>query len=228
MEEGSQPFSPTNNKGLTFLPPLRQSENALMITSKDPAFFENSVNHDKELYELSLNKFELLTNQPRVVENLKLESYSCKTKSSGQPRATPMLCKWDSKEMPKLKVVKIKNRPIHLETATERRMRLQFEQIGLLKKKEVARSLRQVPAQRFNSQSYDFGNREAYQAGYHDKSNLWASCQVQDIQLRNQIIDKFYDLESRKIRFYRNEKADFYTFTNSTCIDKIRNSCDDN
>jgi hypothetical protein len=140
MEEVGSQQLPVN-KGLTFLPPLKQSENMLLLTSKDPAYFENSVNHEKELYELSLNKFEILTHQPRVVENLKLESFSSKTKSS-QPRATPLLCKWDSKEMPKLRVVKIKNRPIHLETATERRMRLQFEQIGLLKKKEAERAQR--------------------------------------------------------------------------------------
>jgi hypothetical protein len=73
----------------------------------------------------------------------------------------------------------------------------------------------------------DFSAQETFVAGFHDRDNLWASCNIQEINLRNQIIEKFYDLEARKMRFLRNSNPEFYTFTKNDCIERLRENVRD-
>ena len=210
-----------SNKGLTFLPPIKQSENVLTIANKDPVYVENNINREKELLELTLSKFELLTNQPKNVENCKLTSYSTNSfKRKSFPRATPLNCIWDQKDMPKIKVVRVKNRPADMETANEKRMRLHFEQMNLLKKKNSERANRSQIGHNFNSPSYSFLTTQ-YHAGMHTEKDSWGSPDYQDVQLNQQICDQFYNNEHRHMRYYRQSEPNFYTFTPNTNLEKM-------
>ncbi len=212
----------TANKIITLLPPIKQSENLLTVLNKDPVYFANHINHEKEIFELSLSKFEVLTNQPTDVENCKLSSFSSNSysKTKSFPRATPVICKWNTKEIPKMKVVKSKN--VGLESANEKRMRLQFEQMAILKQRNDRATNRSLMAQQLAAVNHSFEN-SSFNAGIHDSDNLWGSTNFKEINYRNQIIDQFYSLDHRQMRFFRKTRPDFYTFTKNTNIDKLKN-----
>lgn len=221
MEESNS--SQTTNT-IKLLPPLKQSENQLTITNNEPVYLANHINHEKQLYEISLNKFDVLTNQPTTIENCKLSSFSSSSfkNAKSMPRATPLMCKWNTKEMPKLKIVKVKNKSAKFETPNERRMRLQFEQMGILRQKNEEIASRNLMSRQYASSSMHAFDSKSYNAGLHDDKNLWGSTAYKDINLGNQIIDQFYSLDHRQMRYFRDKRPDYYKLTRNKHLDSLK------
>ena len=53
------------------------------------------------------------------------------------------------------------------------------------------------------------------------KTDLWSSSKYQDINLKSQIINHFYSLDNRHIRYYRKTRPNYYEFTANRNFQKI-------
>jgi hypothetical protein len=213
------------NKSLAFLPPIKH--NRLEMTSKHPVYMESNIGRDKQLYEFSLDRFNILTNQPKNIENCKLSSYTTNSsnamlqqRSTGStfPRATPVFFKWDEKEMPKIRVVKTKHRPMSLiENANEKRMRLEFEQMNMLKNKMNRSTNISHDVDTFITRSTsNFLPTGLEGLAQRNPKDLWASNEFNDVNLSKQIIDQFYSLDHRQMRYFRKlGRPNFYKLTAS-------------
>ncbi len=210
-----------DNKSIVLLPPIKKSENLITISSRSPVLFANHINHKKEVFELGMSKFEILTNQPTDVENCKLSSLSSNShdKTKSFPRSTPLTYLWDTKEIPKMKIFKSKTQT-GFESANERRMRLLFDQMTLLKQKNETQINRQLIAQQLAESSRSLKN-SSYNAAILKSNDLWESTQYKDINYLNQVIGQYYSLDNRQIRFFRRVRPDFYKFTKNTNINNL-------
>ena len=211
-----------SNRNTSFLPPIKQSQNRLDLTNKHPVYIENNINKEKQLFAFSVDKFSVLTKQPKQIETCKLTSYSTNSnRDKSFPRATPVLFKWDTKEMPKLKVIQTKNRPMSLiENPNEKRMRLQFEQMSVLEKRNFEKMNRNTLTEDFLSHTSSQFLDNSFALAANDK-DVWGSCNYQDINLRKQVIEQFYSLDHRQMRYFRQIRPDFYKFTPNRKLDSF-------
>ena len=98
------------SKSITFFPPLKSRKNKFQLSNNVPVVIENNITKEKDLLEISLDKFSLLTKQPKHIEKMKFSSYAASSKSardSSNAQATPINFKWDTNDMPKLKLNKL-------------------------------------------------------------------------------------------------------------------------
>ena len=99
---------------------VKQSQNKLLPTSKDPAFLTLGTKKHGELIEMSIDRFSLLTKQPKRVDTVNLYNYmtiESDLKKRGlyyqpaaprsQQRLQPVSFKWTSEHMPLIKVRKV-------------------------------------------------------------------------------------------------------------------------
>lgn len=217
-------------KTLTFLPPLRH--NKLNVTNSSPVFIENNIQKEKEFLAVSVDKFSILTNQPKDVSNkVRMISYSARSRSNGEktfPSATCLNYKWDSSEMPKLKMTKAKKEvPRHVaENNNEKKKRLIFEQKVLIDQKNIEKNLKDLRTFQLLTHSNDTikqinKNRPNF-SWSNDllKPDIWNSIDFRDINLQNDIINHMYSLDNRALRFNRRSNTEFFKFKPNNAYDK--------
>lgn len=218
--------STTNAKKNSFLPPIKNSENKFQLTNKNPVLIENSLSREKELLEVTLDKFSILTKQPSDTENIKFES--CLPKSFGSqenmfypPQATSSTnFEWNTKQMPRLKINKSQLPSSVNETPSDKKKRLLFEQKCALEQKQLEQNFRNLRSNDYlahSNQTYSNiikkRNSLKESAELHSKPDVWSSNNFKDINLQKDIINSFYNMEHRHIRYNRQFNDDFYKFT---------------
>jgi hypothetical protein len=220
-------------KKFSFLPDIRKSS--------DSSFVKNSINKDEEFIEASLDKFTKLTKQPRNIESIKLTSFkqlptnklSLTNKNPKNPNSTPLNFKWDI-NTPKLKLIKALEFPIAvIESPVERKKRLIFEQKISLEQKSLQKELKQMKSMEFLKHSEDVKNQLFERESLfndNDKErkrnyllfDVWASHNIKDINLNNEIINKFYSIDNRRIRYYQKQRSNFFNYGKSSDeLDKV-------
>jgi hypothetical protein len=219
-----------NKQNNTFLPPLKPSRNRLQVTSDKPVYLENSLGKPNEMLQLSVDKFHVLTKQPKSEEYVKLNSPAMFTRSNrfstnnNIPETTPVNFKWSSAEMPRLKISKQSKQAgtnAHGldESIDEKRKRLLFEQKCSLEHKFFEKDLRQARSLEFQQHSSETfkkirrrekkkESKKGSQSGSEriQKPDVWASDNFKDINLNKEIIVHFYSTDNRHIRYFRNSK----------------------
>jgi hypothetical protein len=207
-------------KTLVFLPPLRH--NKLDVTNSSPVFIENNLKKEKQFLAVSVDKFSVLTNQPKDVSSkVRMASYSAKTRSNMEktfPSATSLNYKWDSNEMPKLKMTKAKKEvPRHVaENNLEKKKRLIFEQKVLIEQKSIEKNLRDMRTFQLLTHSNETikqlnKNRPNFSwSNELLKPDIWNSIDFRDINLQNDIINHMYSLDNRALRFARRSNTEFF------------------
>lgn len=223
---------------LFLLPPLKKSHDRLLLTSKTPIIIENNFKKEKSFLELSVDKFSILTNQPKRVEKFKLTTKPTTAKYVNELpiKTTPMSFKWDTNNMPQIKVTIPSKVPKGMtEKSSEKRMRLLFQQKQALDRINSEKRERLVRSQELLSRSTETlksvnekqkkrRNSAAIEAENKSKAaDLWGSTKYQDINLKSQIINHFYSLDNRHIRFFRKTRPNYYEFTANQNFEKILN-----
>lgn len=209
-------------KTLVFLPPLKN--NKLIVTSNSPVYIENNIKREKEFYAVGVDKFSVLTNQPKdVSDKVRMVSYSAKSTSRNNlekyfPSATNLNYKWDSNEMPKLKLYKAnKEVPRSVaENLNEKKKRLIFEQKVLIEQKNIEKGLKDLRTFQLlthsnetvrkinkNKQNFNWSNDLL-------KPDIWNSIDFRDINLQNDIINHMYNLDNRMLRHLRRSNTEFF------------------
>jgi hypothetical protein len=224
---------------LFLLPPLKKSHDKLLVTSKAPIIIENNFMKEKSFLELSVDKFSILTNQPKKIEKFKLTTKptSAKYVNELSVKTTPMSFKWDTNNMPQIKVTIPSKVPKSLtEKSSEKRMRLLFQQKLALDRINSEKRERLVRSQELMSRSTETlksvkekqkKRRVSTTLETEHKSkapDLWASTKYQDINLKSQIINHFYSLDNRHIRFFRKTRPNYYEFTANQNFERILNN----
>jgi hypothetical protein len=224
---------------LFLLPPVKQSEDKLLITRKSPIIIENNYKKEKSFLQLSVDKFSILTNQPKKVEKFKLTTYPTSAKYPNEIPAgrttTPSNFKWDTSNMPQIKVTVPNKVPKHLkEKAAEKRMQLLFQQKIALERinseKRERNSRSQEMLSRSNETLKNIKERMKKRSSStnlevaNENNDLWASNKYQDINLKSQIINHFYSLDNRHIRFFRKTRPNYYEFTVNRNFEKLVNA----
>lgn len=229
MDNGSR-------RRLFILPPLKQSQDRLLLTNKTPIIIENNLKREKSFLELSVDKFAVLTNQPKKLEKFKLNTYppgSAKYSSSNDFRQTPSNFKWDTKNMPQIRVTVPSKIPRNFsEKSAEKRMRLLFQQKLALERIHSEKRQRLLQSQAYMSHSTETirgvnehqhkkrGGSMVFEAE-SKKPDLWASPEFQDINLKSQIINHFYSLDNRHIRYFRKTRPNYFEFTANRNFQKM-------
>ena len=220
-------------KTLVFLPPLRH--NKLNVTSSSPIYIENNINKEKEFLAVGVDKFSVLTNQPKdVSEKVRMISYSAKSTSKNNldkffPSATSLNYTWDSSEMPKLKMVKVnKEVPRNVaENVNEKKKRLIFEQKVLIEQKNIEKSLRDLRSFQLFTHSNDTIkkiNRDRPNFNWSNellKPDIWNSIDFRDINLQNDIINHMYSLDNRTLRHLRRSNTEFFRLKSNKSYDNV-------
>lgn len=241
-----------NNKPSTsgvFLPPLKPSKNKLQLTNREPLIIENNLSKQGELYEIDVDKFHALTKQPRSEEFVQLASSSSMlNRLSNVPNSTPINFKWNTDEMPKLKVSKMGKLTINTsreDEVREKRKRLMFEQKCLLEEKFFEKTIRQARSLEFQqhanetfkkirrkSKSHHTDDNQSAAAAAlrnkksNNKPDLWSSDNFKDINLKKEIILTFYTPDNRRIRYFQNKMInelgnDSYRPKPNMCLDRL-------
>lgn len=226
-------FNETNSRRNTFLPPIKNSKNKLVLSNKDPILYENNLKKDRELLEIGIDKFSVLTNQPNTIEKIKFESFVPKSFSSLENllnnHTTSSNFEWNSKEMPKLKINKSSDLSLNaIENQSAKKKRLLFEQKLILEQKQFEQNYRNVRAAEFLNRS-----NETYKRIHKEKSkestnysnskkDIWASSDFRDINLQNDIIKTFYSIDNRAIRYNQQFRNDFFAFTPNATYNELK------
>jgi hypothetical protein len=221
------------DKKYSFLPDIKRSTDS-------SSFIKNSINKDEEFLEASVDKFSTLTNQPRNLESIKLTSFkqsnqnrlSLVNKNPSNPNSTPLNFKWDV-TTPKLKITKAIEFPIAaIESHDQRKKRLMFEQKVFLEQKTLQKELKHMKSIEYLKHSQlvrnDLEEKKGLFNNDNENSNLtnrksnyllfdvWSSHNIKDINLNNEIINKFYTLDNRRIRYYQKERPNYFNYNKST------------
>ena len=222
------------DKKYSFLPDIKRSTDS-------SSFVKHSLNRDEEFLEASLDKFSTLTKQPRNLESIKLTSFkqsnrnklSIVNKNPSNPSSTPLNFKWDV-TTPKLKLTKAIDFPIAaIESPDQRKKRLMFEQKVFLEQKSLQKELKHMKSIEYLKHSQqvrnDLEEKERFIINQNDNENnlsdrksnylifdVWASHNIKDINLNNEIINKFYTLDNRRIRYYQKERPNYFNYSKST------------
>ena len=238
-EKQQQPQpTPHSSKTLIFLPPIKH--NKLNVASNSPVFIENNMRKEKTFLAVGVEKFSILTNQPKYVsDKVKLTSYSAKSSRHNNhsnptnmerffPNATSLNFKWDSKEMPKLRVLKA-NKEVPrsvLESADEKKKRLIFEQKVIIEQKHIEKSLKDLRTIQLLTHSNDTLKKiNKYRPSFNWsndflKPDIWNSIDFRDINLQNDIINHMYSLDNRVLRKIRaTTNPDFFKCKPNKCFD---------
>lgn len=235
-------FNETNNinKKQSFFPPIKHSQNKLLLTNKNAVLVENNLSKEKEFLEVSLDKFSLLTNQPKSVEKIKLNTFMPKNSTSLEnvlfpPQATNSTSfEWNSKEMPKLKISRFNDAPSKSvnESSADKKKRLLFEQKRALEQKQYEKNMRHLRSNEYLSHSNDTFKKIVHRHGsikdnmdYNQisKPDLWSSDNFKDINLKKDIIQTFYSLDNRHIRDFRKYNEDYFNLTMNKNYENMRN-----
>jgi hypothetical protein len=224
-----------------FLPPLKPSQSRLpSLSSKHPVIIENNLGKDRELISVGLDKFDLLTNQPRVEFDVKLVSSGAPPhrrhqhhhRLSGYGLATtPIHFKWRTSEMPRLKLMQTSSEALLAETSNERRKRILYEQKCACEQQHLEKSLRLARSIEFEARSKETRVRrvnemkreklmrdddESYRGGMLMGNtnkivrDVWGSDNFKDIMLQKEIIRTFYETDNRHIRYFKGRGREQY------------------
>jgi hypothetical protein len=164
---------------------------------------ENNLysNGKNDKLEITIDKFEMLTKQ--------------QAKPKNTPEATPTASKWSP--LPKLKITKSKGYTrVSIKGENKNRMKLQLEQrliveqktreaaarrarVQELLKKRTKETLKRIKEQKVNQENCE-----------NQIVDKWSSDDIRDINLQREIINTFYSLNNRKIRYGQNSRPDFF------------------
>lgn len=211
-------------KTIPFLPPIKQLKNKLTISNKSPIVMENHFStKNKEFFEVGVDKFNVLTNQPKQLEKIRISGYLSKSKSLEKsfPRATPIQFKWDPNDMPKLKINKASETPRE-GNISERKKKMMFEAKLAIEQRALEQRLKDARAQEFEEHSKEtrrkIKKRKSIQKDT-SKPDIWDSCDFRDINLQNDIINHIYSVDNRAIRHYQKQRENFYKFKANKIFD---------
>ena len=217
----------------TFFPPVKN--NKLKVSSRSPVYIETNLGREKQFLEISVNKFDVLTNQPKPTEILELKSFNHTrpTRKSHSfealvdafnfPRATGTNTryKWNTANFPRLKVVKKVDSDVPLsvaESLVERKKKMLFKQKNEIESQLYEKSVRQLRSMELHTYALKVGKRNRLNTlkngsvpDFGSKSkDTWDSIDPKDIKLKREIIEQMYSNENRGIRCYRQWVPDFF------------------
>lgn len=226
-------FNEVINKKNSFLPPIRTSKNKFCLSKKDPIIFENNLSKSKELLEIGLDKFSILTNQPRSIEKIKIYSYVPKSYSIedmlGNKFTSSTNYEWNTREFPKLRINRFSDLSLNFtDKPSEKKKKLLFEQKLIIEQKQLEQNFRNIRANELFSKSNETYKRITKEKTKrknfesHLKKDLWSSSDFKDINLKNDIINTFYAIDNRSIRQNRKIRNDFFTFPTNKIYQEIK------
>jgi hypothetical protein len=210
----------------TFLPPIKN--NKLKVSNNEPVYLENNFKRDKQFYEINLDKFSILTNQPKRVDDLKLNSFThvrSKSWENNSPRSTKITkYKWNYEKMPGLKVLNKYETSVPKnvkENFSDKKKMMLFEQKNIIEHKLIESSLKALRTIELAAHSSETARKNKAKAesfknsidsklnSNNRKADKWASIDPNDIQLKREIIDHIYAVENRSIRCFKQNNTDF-------------------
>lgn len=223
-------------QSVVFLPPINRSKNRLETASNSPVIIENNINKKREHIEVSVDKFSMLTHQPRDEFNIKLSTYSPRYQNNRLSALnlpiTPITVKWRTKQVPMLKLKPASQDP-KIETLEERRQRIIFEQKRLMEEKLAEKTKRNQRSMEFKSHSDEVRRKFRMRSlesspnrsrlTYDDRFDIWGSDNFKDIALQKEIIRGFYETENRRIREVRNSGIkEFFQWNENPAFDALK------
>ena len=118
------------------------------------------------------------------------------------------------------------------EKSSEKRMRILFQQKLALERIHTEKRNRLLRSQELlshstetlkmvNEQQKKRSSSMLLDSDASKKTDLWSSSKYQDINLKSQIINHFYSLDNRHIRYYRKTRPNYYEFTANRNFQKI-------
>ncbi|RNA23818.1 hypothetical protein BpHYR1_036200 [Brachionus plicatilis] len=215
-----------NSSKNSFLPPLKFSKRSISLSQKNPVLIENNLKKDKEILEIGIDKFSVLTNQPGTIEKIRIDTFLPKSNSIDNLNnnfTSSTNYEWNTREMPKLKINRSSDLSVNFnENSSEKKKKLLFEQKLLIEQKQLEQNFRNIRANELlvrSNETYKRISKDKVKArnfDQHFKKDIWSSNDFRDINLQNDIIKTFYSMDSRPIRHFRKFRNEFYTFKPNT------------
>ena len=226
---------------------IKQSHNNLLPTSKHPSFLNLHTAKHGDLIELSVDRFSLLTKQPKSVEHLNLynlgnvESDVRKRRDYAVPmfqkfvfpRATPLSFKWNAEHMPRIKVRKPNRETKNAyDDATSWKQMLYMNEKNAAEREQERRNERQAMSKEFESGSIRKlkkireNYKKALESATSDENkarrhDIWTSDNSKDVRLSKETIEMMYSTENRRIRHGRQENPNFFRNNTNDIFDKM-------